>query len=42
VTASIGVTCSETGLETPEALIKRADTALFEAKAGGRNRAAAA
>lgn len=42
VTASIGVACSETGLETPEALIKRADTALFEAKAAGRNRAAAA
>lgn len=38
ITASIGVACSAGGGDTPEALIKRADEGLYEAKRSGRNR----
>jgi two-component system cell cycle response regulator len=38
VTVSIGVAASEGGDDTPEALIKRADEGLYEAKRSGRNR----
>lgn len=38
ITASIGVACSSGAGDSPEALIKRADEALYEAKRGGRNR----
>jgi two-component system, cell cycle response regulator len=38
VTISIGVAASMGEHDTPEALIKRADEAVYEAKAGGRNR----
>ncbi|MBY0564575.1 MAG: PleD family two-component system response regulator [Hyphomonadaceae bacterium] len=38
ITASIGVACSSGGGDTPEALVKRADEGLYEAKRGGRNR----
>ncbi|HYF23265.1 MAG TPA: PleD family two-component system response regulator [Caulobacteraceae bacterium] len=37
-TISIGVAVSEGPDDTPEALLKRADSALYEAKAAGRNR----
>lgn len=38
VTISIGVSCTEGPDDTPEALMKRADEALYEAKRSGRNR----
>ena len=38
VTISIGVAASMGEHDAPEALIKRADEAVYEAKAGGRNR----
>jgi two-component system cell cycle response regulator len=37
VTISIGVACTQDGRDTPEALIKRADEAVYEAKTHGRN-----
>jgi two-component system cell cycle response regulator len=41
VTISIGVTASEGNSDTPEALLKRADQALYRAKRDGRNRVVA-
>jgi two-component system, cell cycle response regulator len=38
VTVSIGVASTESGEDTPESLLKRADEALYEAKRQGRNR----
>ena len=38
LTVSIGVACSDEGFETLDAMIKRADQRLYEAKCGGRNR----
>ncbi|MDX2273919.1 MAG: PleD family two-component system response regulator [Hyphomonadaceae bacterium] len=38
VTVSIGVACSEASDENPDALLKRADAALYDAKRAGRNR----
>ncbi len=38
VTISIGVASSDDAEDTPEALLKRADEALYEAKHAGRNR----
>src|SRR5206468_3712517 len=38
VTISIGVSVLNGEIDTPEALLKRADEALYAAKAGGRNR----
>ena len=38
---SIGVAASEGEFDTPEALLKRADEAVYEAKAKGRNLAIA-
>jgi two-component system, cell cycle response regulator len=38
VTVSIGVACSDQNDDTVEALLKRADEALYEAKRAGRNR----
>jgi two-component system cell cycle response regulator len=38
VTISIGVAASHGGADTPQALLRRADEALYEAKAQGRNR----
>jgi two-component system, cell cycle response regulator len=38
VTISIGVASTESADETPDALMKRADEALYEAKRSGRNR----
>jgi len=41
VTASVGVSTLERREDTPEALFKRADTALYTAKRSGRNRVVA-
>jgi two-component system cell cycle response regulator len=41
VTASVGVACLESASDTPEALLKRADQALYSAKRDGRNRVVA-
>lgn len=38
VTISIGVACSNGADDTPTALLKRADEAVYEAKSRGRNR----
>jgi len=38
ITVSIGVACTATADDTPEALLKRADEALYDAKRAGRNR----
>jgi two-component system cell cycle response regulator len=38
LTISIGVACGGTGTETPEALLRDADVALYAAKRAGRNR----
>ncbi len=37
VTISVGVACTEGPTDTPDALLKRADEAVYEAKAHGRN-----
>lgn len=37
ISASIGVALSQPGLDTPESLIRNADTALYRAKESGRN-----
>jgi two-component system cell cycle response regulator len=42
VTVSIGVSSLESASDTPEALMKRADEALYRAKRSGRNRVSAA
>ena len=42
ITASLGISCNSMGAETPEQLLKQADTALYEAKNAGRNRVVAA
>ncbi|MFC6488644.1 PleD family two-component system response regulator [Nitratireductor sp. GCM10026969] len=42
VTASLGVAAMRQPGDTVEALLKRADVALYEAKSGGRNKVAAA
>ena len=41
VTVSVGVSSLRRGTDTVEALMKRADVALYEAKSGGRNRVVA-
>jgi two-component system cell cycle response regulator len=41
VTISIGVACTLGVDDTPEALLKRADEAVYDAKAGGRNQVVA-
>ncbi|MFT3727069.1 MAG: PleD family two-component system response regulator [Terricaulis sp.] len=38
ITISVGVACSDQTGDSPEALLKRADEALYEAKRAGRNR----
>jgi two-component system cell cycle response regulator len=38
VTISIGVATSHSGEERPQALLKRADEAVYEAKSTGRNK----
>ena len=40
-TISIGVACTLEAGDTPEALLKRADEAVYDAKAGGRNQVVA-
>jgi two-component system cell cycle response regulator len=42
VTVSVGVSTMMRGKDTAEAMLKRADLALYEAKNGGRNRVVAA
>lgn len=42
VTVSVGVSATVSGVDSVEALMKRADTALYEAKNAGRNRVVAA
>jgi two-component system cell cycle response regulator len=42
ITASLGISSTGHGAETPEQLLKQADRALYEAKNGGRNRVVAA
>jgi two-component system cell cycle response regulator len=37
VTVSIGLACADGDMDTPETLLKRADEAVYGAKAGGRN-----
>jgi len=37
ITASIGVTTSSPGVDTPSSMLQRADSALYVAKRGGRN-----
>jgi two-component system cell cycle response regulator len=41
ITVSVGVAATEGQFDTPEALLKRADEALYEAKTAGRNRVVA-
>lgn len=38
ITVSVGVSLNESDMDTPEALLKRADIALYRAKREGRNR----
>jgi len=38
ITVSIGVSSTEGRTDTPEALMKRADEGVYEAKSAGRNR----
>jgi two-component system cell cycle response regulator len=38
ITISIGVAATTGAGDTPEALLKRADEGVYEAKAGGRNK----
>lgn len=42
ITASLGIATLSPGGDTPEALLKRADTALYQAKNNGRNQVVAA
>ena len=42
ITASLGISSTAWGAESPEQLLKQADRALYEAKHGGRNRVVAA
>jgi two-component system cell cycle response regulator len=42
VTVSIGISSLHSTIDTPETLIKRADSAMYRAKKSGRNRIAAA
>lgn len=42
ITASLGIATLNPAADTPEALLKRADTALYQAKNNGRNRVVAA
>jgi two-component system cell cycle response regulator len=42
ITASLGISSTEWGAQSPEQLLKQADRALYEAKHGGRNRVVAA
>jgi two-component system cell cycle response regulator len=42
VTVSIGISSLASTEDTPDALMKRADAALYRAKRAGRNRVAAA
>jgi two-component system cell cycle response regulator len=42
ITASLGISSTVWGAESPEQLLKQADRALYEAKHGGRNRVVAA
>jgi two-component system cell cycle response regulator len=37
VTVSIGLACADGEMDTPDTLLKRADEAVYQAKAGGRN-----
>jgi two-component system cell cycle response regulator len=41
ITLSIGVAATTGAGDTPEALLKRADEGVYEAKAGGRNKVVA-
>jgi two-component system cell cycle response regulator len=41
VTISIGVACTDGAIDTPDALLKRADEAVYSAKAKGRNQVVA-
>jgi hypothetical protein len=38
ISASFGIACWKSATESPDALLQRADAALYEAKAAGRNR----
>jgi two-component system cell cycle response regulator len=42
ITASLGISSTAWGAQSPEQLLKQADRALYEAKHGGRNRVVAA
>src|SRR6185436_10568549 len=38
ISASFGIACWKSSAESPDALLQRADIALYQAKAAGRNR----